>query len=86
MGLLSWCEYVLSGLREEIEKLDKLLNYTFLKDKILLPAIANAHEYKQITDDEKLILDIAARKQVIEAKDIKLLFPDIHETSISRYI
>lgn len=85
-GILAWCEYVLSGLSEEIEKLDKLLNYAFLRDKILLPAIADAHEYKQITDKERLILDLVAKKQVIEAKDVKTLFPDLHETNISRYI
>ncbi len=85
-GILAWCEYVLSGLSEEIEKLDKLLDYAFLRDKILLPAIADAHEYKQITDKERLILDLVAKKQVIEAKDVKTLFPDLHETNISRYI
>ncbi|MFO0764332.1 MAG: Fic family protein [Candidatus Gracilibacteria bacterium] len=85
-GILAWCEYVLSGLSEEIEKLDKLLDYGFLRDKILLPAITNAHEYRQITDKEKLILDLVAKKQVIEAKDVKSLFPDLHETGISRYI
>ncbi len=85
-GILAWCEYVLSGLSEEIEKLDKLLDYGFLRDKILLPAIANAHEYKQISDKERLILDLVAKKMVIEAKDVKTLFPDLHETNISRYI
>ena len=85
-GILAWCEYVLSGLSEEIEKLDKLLDYAFLRDKILLPAIANAHEYRQITDKEKVILDLVAKKMVIEAKDVKTLFPDLHETNISRYI
>lgn len=84
--ILTWCEYVLSGLSEEIEKLDKLLDYNFLRDNILLPAIADAHEYKQITDREKIILDLTAKKQVMEAKDVKTLFPSIHETGISRYI
>jgi hypothetical protein len=32
-GILSWCQYVLSGLIEEIEKLDKLLDYPFLRDR-----------------------------------------------------
>ena len=29
-GVLSWCEYVLKGLKEEIEKIDKLLDHNFL--------------------------------------------------------
>lgn len=83
---MAWCDYVLSGLSEEIEKLDKLLDYGFLKDKILLPAIRNAYEYRHITEKEKAVLDLVIQKQIAEAKDIKTLFPDIHETSVSRYI
>ena len=38
-GIKTWCEYVLTGLKEEVEKIDKLLNYDFLKSEILIPAI-----------------------------------------------
>ncbi len=30
-GLLAWCEYVLKGLKQEIEKIDHLLDYGYLK-------------------------------------------------------
>jgi Fic family protein len=38
-GILTWVEYVLKGLKEEIEKIDKLLDYRYLQKEILVPAI-----------------------------------------------
>lgn len=84
--LLSWCSYVLSWLRREIEKLDKLLDYEFLKKHILIPAIQDAKEYNLITEREEKILFITLEHAVIQASHIKAIFPDIHEVQISRYI
>lgn len=84
--LLSWCSYVLSGLRGEIERLDKLLNYEFLKNHILIPVIHDAKEHNLITDREEKIFIIALEYQIIQASHIKKIFPDIHEVQISRYI
>jgi len=86
VGLLSWCEYVLAGLKEEITKIDKLLDYKFLLEKILMPAVEFALDRKYITEIEYKILKIAANKQVIQAKDIKILFPHKIPAAISRII
>ena len=85
-GLLRWCEYVLAGLKEEITKIDKLLDYKFLLEKILIPALEFALDRKYITEVEHKILKIAASKQVIQAKDIKILFPHKIPAAISRII
>ena len=85
-GLLRWCEYVLAGLKEEITKIDKLLDYKFLLEKILIPALEFALDRKYITEVEYKILKIAASKQVIQAKDIKMLFPRKIPAAISRII
>ena len=74
--LLSWCKYVLAGLRDEISKIDNLLDSKFLETKILLPAITFALERKFITEIEYKILQLAAKKQVIQAADIKEIFPE----------
>ena len=37
---MSWCTYVLSGLKTESENIDRLSNYDYLKTQILLPALA----------------------------------------------
>jgi len=85
-NMLSWCEYVLSGLKNEISKIDKLLEYDFLAKKILLPAINFALDKKLITHKEFKILQIAARKQVIQAADVRQVLPGKMPAEISRTI
>jgi Fic family protein len=57
-GILAWSEYVLKGLKEEIEKIDKLSDYEFLRKEILLPTISHSLERKYITDVEAKILSL----------------------------
>jgi Fic family protein len=85
-GILSWCEYVLRGLKDEIEKIDRLLDYDYLKGEILLPAIRYSHERKFVTDIEAKILRIAVEKQVMQAGDIKRIFEGKKPSEISRNI
>jgi Fic family protein len=85
-GILEWCEYVLSGLKTEIEKIDKLLDYGYLSNNILLPSIYFALERKLVTDDEAKILKVAVKKQVFQASDIKAEFPGKIPAEISRMI
>jgi Fic family protein len=85
-GILSWCEYVLRGLRDEIEKIDRLLDYDYLKNEILLPAIRYSQERKFVTDIEMKILKIALDKQVMQAADIKSIFEGKKPSEISRNI
>jgi Fic family protein len=85
-GILSWCEYVLKGLRDEIEKIDRLLDYDYLKAEILLPAIRYSQERKFITDLETRVLKVAVEKQMIQASDIKDIFEGKKASEISRNI
>jgi len=85
-ALLAWSTYVLKGLKIEIEKVDKLLNYDDLSKNILLPAIKHAQDRKLITDIENAVLKIAVDKQVIQQSDIKHLFPGKDASQISRVI
>lgn len=45
-GILYWAEYMLKGLEQEILKIDNLLEYDFVKTKILLPSLRNAQGEK----------------------------------------
>lgn len=72
-GLLDWCEYVLAGLKDEIEKIEKLMDYTFLTKKVLLPAIKNARHYDDITADEEQVLMLALKTEEIKAADANQL-------------
>lgn len=85
-GILSWCEYVLKGLRNEIEKIDRLLDYQYLQKEILLPTINHSVERQYITESESKILKRVIEKQVIQASDLTGIFPAKANSEISRQI
>lgn len=86
-GILSWCEYVLKGLKEEIKKIDRLLDYDYLKKEILTPAIQYSQKRQYVTELEAKILKKAIDKQEIQAADLKKeIFPDKYPSEISRNI
>ena len=85
-GILSWCEYVLGGLRDEIEKIDNLLDYEYLKTEILVPTINYSVEREFITELEAKILKKVIEKQKIQAGDLKDIFKGKVPAEISRQI
>lgn len=86
VGIKAWCEYVLTGLKEEIEKVDKLLDYSFLKSEILIPAIQFSLERQVITETEARILKVVIEKQVMQNADLEHLFKGKAKSEISRQI
>ncbi len=70
--VLKWCTYVLKGLLEEIQKIDRLLDQKYLLDTVLLPALDYSLERKHITDREHKILRAVAKtpKMRIRAGDL----------------
>lgn len=85
-GVLEWSEYVLKGLKEEIEKIDKLTDYSFLRKEILLPTITHSLERKYITDVEAKILRKVIDNQVVQAGDLKEFFVGKLNAEVSRQI
>ena len=86
-GKLAWCEYVLGGLKEEIEKIDQLLSSDQLINNILLPALKDCFETKKIISLEQYDwLVIAARRQVVKANDFKESTPSCDAKTISRKV
>lgn len=85
-GIKAWCEYVLKGLKEEIEKIDKLLDYEFLKTEILIPSIDFSLERKVITPIEAKMLKVVIEKQVMQNADLEHLFKGKAKSEISRQI
>jgi len=77
---------VLSGLAREINKIDRLLDYSYLQNNILLPAIRFALEREYVTDYEFKILEMAIRKKIIRAKDLEIIFSGKSPSEISRII
>ena len=55
---LAWCFYVLDGLKNEIEKIDKLLDLSYMTTSILVPVLTFALEREHITKREFSILHV----------------------------
>jgi Fic family protein len=85
-GLLKWCKYVLTGLRDELTKIDKLLNYDFLSQRILKPAIRYTLERKLVTDLEASILNLAVDKTIFRSADLVDILPGKGSVERSRSI
>jgi len=84
--VLEWCTYVLKGLKEEIEKVDRLADFSYLFHKILVPAIDYSEKRKFISGIDAHILKIAAEKQEVQASDLKNIFQGKLPQEISRQI
>ena len=68
--LLGWCEYVLSGILEEVEKINQLLDFDFLHEKILNPTLRLATERGYINRDEARVLSVGIGQQQFKAGDL----------------
>ena len=87
-GMLAWAEYMLKGLKIEIEKLDKLLDYRYLQPTILRAALKDALDRKYITDPEyKILIKLIDQPDgLIQSSDISPIFPDKSSSDRSRMI
>ncbi|MGH7197001.1 MAG: Fic family protein [Candidatus Saccharimonadales bacterium] len=85
-NMLAWCEYVLEGIKTEIEKIDKLLDVDFARRNIIIPALNIALEKKQMSDKEYEIMLVAMKKWLFQARDLYPLFGTTPsaKTAISR--
>lgn len=72
--ILEWCEYFLSGVRDEIKKSESLADAEFVNKKILLPSVDRMEKAGVISKLEGNILGRAVRLGAIKASDIKDLW------------
>lgn len=77
-SLETWCIYVLSGMRNELLKIDNLANYEFLKTKILFPAINHALDRKFITIKDHRVLSSTIKAGIVKAGDLEVSMPDLN--------
>jgi Fic family protein len=84
-GLEQWCTYVLEGIRDELEKVDRLTNYSYLTKCILVPAVAFAREREWITETEESVLLIAIKSKVVKSADVASVLPK-HTTNQITYL
>ena len=72
--ILEWCEYFLSGVRDEIKKSESLADAEFINKKILLPSVDRMEKAGIVSKLEGNILGRAVRLGAIKASDIKDLW------------
>jgi len=84
-GALDWSEYFLSGLRDQIEKIDSLTQSEFTRDKILFPTIKYAFERMHITKQEFEILSYLIKTPEMAIKSSELEKIGIKKTQQKTY-
>ncbi len=86
VGMENWCTYVLSGLLNEIKKVNQLADYSYLHKSILLPAIEDAWHNGRLTTETAKVLTVTAEKRVIMSGDLKSIYSNTSSATISRKI
>jgi Fic family protein len=77
-GREKWCAYVLSGILEELRKVDRLVDADYLIDRILSPAVRHARQRELLTDTEERVLLAVARRGIAKAGDLKEAMPGLN--------
>lgn len=83
-GVLDWCLYVLEGLRQEIEKIDKLLDLSFITSNILMPVLDYALGREHITKREYSILLAVVKSPSMSIKSADLEAVIGNESAVQR--
>ncbi len=76
-GLEHWCTYVLTGVRDELRKVDRLADYRTLKTDVLMPALACARARQLVTAQEEAVLSIAIKDGIVKAGDLTAAMPGL---------
>lgn len=75
VALISWCTYLLEGLRSDLSRLKQLGDASFVCNGLLLPAIDRALKAGSLTAMDAHALGIVARHTEIKASDVSEVFP-----------
>ncbi|WP_019916509.1 Fic family protein [Methyloversatilis discipulorum] len=78
-GREAWCIYVLSGVRDELDKVARLTDQGYLIDRILTPALRHARERESLTQMEERVLMATAHTGIAKAGDLKAAMPGMTE-------
>ena len=73
----AWCLYVLQGMLNELQKVDRLTDLSYLKERVLAPALAFAEERRVITRHEAVVLGRAAKSGIAKAGDLTATMSDM---------
>jgi Fic family protein len=69
-ALLNWCDYVLTGILQEVTKVNQLLDFDFLYKKILVPTLDLAIDRGYLNNEEARVLSVGIKKQHFKAGEL----------------
>lgn len=69
-SLLQWCDYVLTGILNEVTKVNRLLDFDYLYRKILVPTINLGLEKGYLNKEEANVLNIGIKKQKFKSSEL----------------
>lgn len=76
--LEAWCVYVLAGIRDELQKVNRLADYAHLQAQVLLPAVAHARQRQWVTPQEEAVLAQTIKAGVVKAGDLEAVLPGLN--------
>lgn len=76
-GIENWCTYVLEGILLELQKVDRLTQYDYIEQKILMPALNLSRARQLITIDEYHVLLEVVRLKSAKSSDLKKVMPKL---------
>jgi len=76
-GMESWCVYVLQGILDELRKVDRLADFSYLQKNILIPALSYAEERRVITRQETMVLQRAVTSGIAKTGDLTGTLTDL---------
>lgn len=69
-AIIGWCTYLLTGMLEDLKKLERLGDHSFVISELLRPSFRRAVAAGIINEQEQNALDVLARKTFIKASDL----------------
>lgn len=79
-SLEKWCTYVLTGILDELKKVEKLKQYDWLKKNILLPALSNATQRQGLTATEARVVAHGIEHKTFRSSDLDSVFDGLTST------
>ena len=67
---IQWCTYLLTGMLEDLKKLDQLGDHDFVINSLLSPSLLRARSAGEISLEEHSALEIFATKSTVKAADL----------------
>lgn len=79
-GLVRWCEYMLVGLRNDLSRVKSLGDASFVRDRVLLPAVDLMVRSARVDTAQAEALRTIVERGIVRAADLAEAFPGSSST------